>query len=79
MKVEFLGFKEQGKTGCAPCGRSKVSTTLKRDKKVVLPSGKAVFFIMGRAEEVSEEDGEFLLELTYSLDERETNMFKEVV
>lgn len=78
MKVEFLGFKEQGKTGCVPCGRRKVSTTFKREKKVVLPSGRTIFFIYGRAEEVSKDDGEFLLELTYSLNGKEVNMFKEV-
>ena len=79
MRIEFLGHKETRKTGCVPCGKRKTSNVnFKRDKKMFLPSGRSVFFIVGKVEEVNGQDGEFLLEQTYQLNGKSMYMFKEV-
>lgn len=79
MLVEFQGEKTQAKTGCIPCGKRRVSSLkFERSKRIVLPSGRVVLFTFGRTEEVSKDDGEFLLELTYQLDGKNIAMFKEV-
>ena len=64
MKVKFLGYAEQGKTGCVPCGNRRVSGQIfKREKRMVLPSGRAVSFYAGQVYDVDEEECTFLLEM----------------
>lgn len=67
MKVVFNGVLETAKTGgCAVCGKRRVSTNnfvMKKD--YILPSGLTKTFLVGKEEEVSDEDGRFLLSYTY--------------
>lgn len=62
MKLKFNGLEIKTKTGCVPCGKAKGSTSLQTTKTFFLPSGRTVTFRQGRAEEVSAEDGAFLLD-----------------
>lgn len=79
MTVEFLGIKETKKNGCGVCGRRKVSNyTLSRYRKMTLPSGRVVSFAIGKPENVSDEEGKFLLSLTYDLGGEKAYMFKKV-
>lgn len=69
MKIVFNGVLEFKSGGCIPCGRkraSKKSLTTKKD--YILPSGRTVTFYLGRAEDVSDSDGEFLLSYNSSPD-----------
>lgn len=63
MIVVFNGVVETHKSGgCTSCGRqAKSSKHLATSKSYFLPSGRNKTFVMGRAEEVSDEDGNFLL------------------
>lgn len=65
MKVVFNGALETKSGGCVPCGRKRVSKqSMTTKKEYYLPSGVKKVFYLGRAEEVSDEDGEFLLSIT---------------
>lgn len=73
--IRFMGLREleQKSSGC--CGRRRVSEyVIKREKRMVLPSGRIVTFRIGETEDVSEEDGKFLL----SLNTRTMSSFLEV-
>lgn len=64
MKIKFLGIKEEGtkRSGC--CGRRKASRfVIRREKRMVLPSGRAITFRMGEAVDVGADDAAFLLSL----------------
>lgn len=62
MRVQFLGFKQQKRSGCPVCGKSRVSEySFQREKRMVLPSGKAVTFYAGQIYDFSETDIIFLL------------------
>lgn len=79
MKLEFLGFKQQGNAGCSVCGKRKSSNyTFQREKKMVLPSGRRMTFFAGQTYEVSEVEGKFLLAQTYLTGTEQTMIFKEV-
>jgi len=70
MKVKFIGIKSQEKSsgGCLACGQKRVSQfSYTHAKRMVLPSGRAQLFTMGKTYEVSEKEGQFLLEYTYNL------------
>jgi len=65
MKIKFIGYKEQGKKGCVPCGRKATSGhTFIREKKEFLPTGRTINFSVGYEYEVNQREGEFLLERT---------------
>lgn len=64
MKVKFNGIIEKSK-GCNCAGRSSESVLVAR-KTYHLPSGASRTFIVGRETEVSDEDGEFLLQYTFT-------------
>ena len=80
MKVVFGGILEKTAKGCVPCGAkraSKMAMTMK--KSYVLPSGTTKMFYAGRAEDVSDTDGRFLLSYTYTDRRGETHhVFTEV-
>lgn len=64
MKVIFKGTYEKERKGCPICsGRLASRTTFTSVKKYYLPSGQAKTFRAGKAEEVCDLDGEFLLGL----------------
>ncbi|MBO0467858.1 hypothetical protein JZO73_09980 [Enterococcus plantarum] len=79
MKIQFLGIKNQvKKSGCSSCGSRKLSNhTFQRETRMVLPSGQTKIFYAGQVYEVMEQDGDFLLMQTYSLDGQAVKMFQE--
>lgn len=80
MRVVFSGILEKQTSGCKPCGARKVSKKVMSTKKsYILPSGETKTFYVGRPQDVSEEDGEFLLTYTYTDEHGEKqNVFTEV-
>lgn len=80
MKIKFNGVLEKKADGCIPCGRKKVSERIMAMKKsYILPSGITKTFYVGRTEEVSDEDGAFLMKYTYTdKNGKEQTVFSEV-
>lgn len=80
MKIKFGGILEKKSGGCKPCGTKVVSKkVMATNKTYILPSGASKTFYIGRVEEVSEEDGRFLLGYTYKDGHGNTrNVFQEV-
>lgn len=80
MKVRFNGVLEKKADGCIPCGRKKVSErVMTMSKRYILPSGVTKTFHIGRVEEVSDADGAFLMEYTYTdKSGQEQTVFSEV-
>ena len=67
MKLRFNGVLETVSGGCIPCGAKRVSSqSVVTSKFYTLPSGAQKTFYVGRVEEVSEEDGAFLLQYIYT-------------
>ena len=64
MRIVFLGMLERKEGGCA-CRRRSGSQQV-TTRTFYLPSGKLKTFRAGRPEDVSESDGEFLLNQTYT-------------
>jgi len=66
MKVIFNGSVEK-KTSSGGCNcKGKVSgATYVRTKTYILPSGQSKTFYVGKTEDVSEQDGKFLLGYVY--------------
>ena len=62
MRVKFNGLVETRSKGCKPCGKATGESTMTTSKLFFLPSGKQITFRVGRAVEVSEPDGAFLME-----------------
>lgn len=67
MIVKFNGIMERKQGGCSKCG-AKSSSTYKvmPSKAFILPSGKTVTFYVNRETEVSDADGDFLLQYRYT-------------
>ena len=66
MKVVFNGALETKASGCVPCQRKRVTKqSMTSKKKFFLQSGSEKLFYAGRVAEVSDDDGEKLLEYTY--------------
>lgn len=67
MIVKFNGIMQRKQGGCSKCG-AKSSTTYKMmpSKMFILPSGRTVTFFVNREIEVSDTDGEFLLQYKYT-------------
>lgn len=63
MTLKFKGFVEQRKRGCPVCGNRTIDGSYVTSKMFILPSGKTMTFRVGRKQEVSDADGEFLLSL----------------
>lgn len=67
MKLKFNGVLETKSGGCVPCGARRTSKqTMVTSKMYILPSGATKTFRVGKEEEVSAEDGEFLLSYKYT-------------
>lgn len=67
MKLIFNGILEQQSGGCVPCGRKRSSSQkMMTSKTFILPSGATRTFLVGKEEEVTDSDGEFLLTYTYT-------------
>lgn len=65
MKVVFNGTVEKRSSGGCNCKGKVTSSSFVRSKMYILPSGQTQTFIVGKPEEVSEMDGEFLLSYVY--------------
>lgn len=72
MKVKFLGVVEKRTKGCVPCGRARHESAFVSRKLYFLPSGVEKTFYVGRTEDVSDADAEFLLGLEYKTPGGET-------
>lgn len=69
MKVVFNGVLETKSSGCVPCQRKRTTKkSMTTRKEYIMPSGARKMFYIGRAEEVSDSDGEFLLSISTSND-----------
>lgn len=68
MKVIFNGILETKSGGCVPCGQkhSTVTRTMTTKKRYILPSGEFRTFIVGKVEDVTEQDGDFLMSYVYT-------------
>lgn len=67
MIVRFNGMiqKKHG-GGCSKCGQKSTSKhQMITSKMFILPSGRKIPFFIGKEAEVSESDGQFLLQYTY--------------
>lgn len=64
MKVVFNGVLEKHSSGCKCKGR-KTEVSFVQSKMYILPSGRSIHFYVGKSEEVSETDGNFLLSYVY--------------
>lgn len=63
MKLRFKGMKQEIESGCAVCGQSnKTKTIIKRRNTFYLPSGRIQEFVVGRIEDIPDEDAVYLLE-----------------
>lgn len=60
MKVVFNGVMEKRTKGCNCKGKT-TSVGFVKSKLYILPSGQSKMFHLGKVEEVSEQDGRFLL------------------
>ena len=61
MRIKFNGIIEKRKKGCPVCGGHRSDSSFQSMRSYILPSGITKTFRAGIAEEVSEEDGQFLL------------------
>lgn len=80
MRVIFNGILAKTSGGCVPCGAKRASKlSMVTTKQYILPSGAMKTFRVGRAEEVSDKDGEFLLSYKYTdKNGNEKSVFTEV-
>lgn len=61
MKVVFNGVLEHNKKGCSACGKARSESKFSTSKTYIMPSGAKKTFYMGKPEDVSDRDGQFLL------------------
>ncbi|WP_300913928.1 hypothetical protein [Faecalibaculum rodentium] len=69
MRIRYTGIKGMKRTsGCSACGRRHTQRVdgVQYSTRMMLPSGRMVVFVLNHDYEVSEEDGNFLLEYTYN-------------
>lgn len=68
MTLKFNGITEKKSRGCN-CGGGgrKTEVAFRTTKTFILPSGITKTFRAGKTEEVSKEDGDFLLSYNYTL------------
>ena len=72
MKIKFNGIIEKRSKGCPVCGKRTTDSQFQNTKTYILPSGKTKTFRAGRIEEVTDEDGDFLLSYSYIAPNGET-------
>lgn len=79
MKIKFTGIIESRAKGCGACGKHHADRTFRTLKTYILPSGIIKTFFAGRVEEVSDGDGQFLLQFKYTTPQGEVkNVFEAV-
>lgn len=61
MKVVFNGLLERKQSGGCNCKKSASGYNFVNSRMYILPSGQNKVFYVGKVEEVSERDGQFLL------------------
>lgn len=66
MKLRFNGASTMRKSSCPVCGGRKTSNGVTFSKSFILPSGKVQTFRTGKEYEVSDRDGEFLLNYKFT-------------
>ena len=69
MRIRYTRNKGMKRTsGCSACGRRHTQRVdgVQYSTRMMLPSGRMVVFVLNHDYEVSEEDGNFLLEYTYN-------------
>lgn len=65
MRIKFNGVVEKRRKGCSVCGRKHASSGFTTTKTYILPSGITKTFRVGRCEEVTQMDADFLLTYRY--------------
>lgn len=63
MKIKYVGLKGSGKksAGCSKCGKRKVvNRSIQYSKRMILPTGRSLNFVIGQVIEVTESEGEYL-------------------
>ncbi|MDH6364653.1 hypothetical protein M2139_001640 [Enterococcus sp. PF1-24] len=83
-RIQFLGIHASVKgrsTGCSSCGgqgkRFYQNGKFIREKRITLPSGQSINFVLGQTHEVSDADADFLLNLTFpSKNDEQKQAFK---
>lgn len=65
MKLRFTGMIEKRKSGCG-CRGASTGAAFISSKFFILPSGAKKTFRVGVAEEVTEQDADFLLSYNYT-------------
>lgn len=67
MKIKYLGvYEEKTRTGCPVCGARTVSSYApKYHLSIKFPNGLHKTFILNQVMEVTQEQGEYLLRLSY--------------
>lgn len=79
MRIVFNGIIEKSRKGCGVCGRRRTENQFLDHKTYILPSGVSKTFRVGQAVEVSDRDGNFLLNYKYQTPEGEEKSVFEVV
>lgn len=79
MRIMFNGVIEKARKGCGACGKRRSESEFRTSKTYILPSGNTKTFRIGKAEEVTERDAEFLLTYNYLSPEGEVKSVFEVV
>lgn len=80
MKIVYTGQIAKKTKGCGGCGGKRTEGVFVNSKSYILPSRAVKTFIAGRPVEVSDRDGQYLLNESYVTPEGETkNVFEEVI
>lgn len=67
MKIVFNGLVQHSTSGCVPCGHKRTSNySYVTSRMYILPSGRTITFYQGKVEDVSDQDGAFLLQNGYT-------------
>ena len=78
MRIQFNGIIDKKSGGCGACGNRSSSSQFLTTKTYILPSKSIKTFRVGVPEEVSEQDGQFLLQYKYLSNGEEKNVFEVV-
>lgn len=79
MKIVFNGIIEKARKGCSACGRRRTENQFMMSKTYILPSGRSQTFRVGQVVDVSDKDGNFLLQYKYRSPDGEVKQVFEVV
>lgn len=79
MRIVFNGIIEKARKGCGACGKRRTENQFMMSKTYILPSGRSQTFRVGQEVDVSDRDGNFLLQYKYQTPEGEVKNVFEVV